>query len=153
MNRIRNVLFTVLTCLLPPFPGIAQLELLWADVPAERGIFSHMPRMLWLPTRARIGAVCLAAFLIAILTTTPYAHAPRDMPMIVGHDAGACTAPVLEALYLQLACYWQGDGGDPFDRVLAAKEIGDMTAMTEFLVSTYSEAYLRQLVDAYAWDN
>ena len=152
MNKIQNALFTMLACLLPPFPGIAQLALLWANVPPERRIFSHMPQMLWLPTGARIGAVCMAAFLITILATTPYAHAPRDMPMIVGHDAGACTAPLLQALYSQLACYRQGDDSDPFDRVLAAKGIGDMTAMTEFLVSTYSVAYLRQLVDAYAWD-
>lgn len=151
MASIQNILPTILACLHPPFTGIAQLALLWAHVHPRGRIFSRLPHMLKMSGRARLGAVGLAALLMTISTVMPYAHAPRDMPMIVAHDASACTTSVLQALFSQLACHWQDDGTDPFDRVLAAKGINDMTGMTEYLVSTYSEHYLRQLIDTYAW--
>ena len=151
-GRIRHAFLSVLARILSVPAWISLLALSQALATFVRGIFSPLSCLPALPRGGRLGAAALAALLVTASTAIPYAHAPRDMPMIVGHDACACTctAPPLQALFSQLACYWQDGGADPFGRVLAAKGLGDTTAMTEFLLSSYSEQYLRRLIEAHA---
>lgn len=130
--------------------GIALLVLSLVRGPLEP---RRPPLLQWvrmLPRWSKPWAVLLSALIITLLTVTPYSHAPRDMPMIVGQDACGCSAPVLYSLSSHLSCHLQDGGIDPFDRILLAKGLGDVTAITEYMLSDHSARHLACQMQTYA---
>ena len=120
--------------------ALLALSLVRGPLKPRRSPLLRWVRML--PRWSKPWAVLLSALVITILTVTPYSHAPRDMPLIVGQDACGCSAPVLYSLSSHLSCHRQDGGIDPFDRILLAKGLGDVTAITEYILSYHSARHL-----------
>lgn len=128
--------------------ALLALSLVRGPLESRRSPLLRWVRML--PRWSKPWAVLLSALVITILTVTPYSHAPRDMPMIVGQDACGCSAPVLYSLSSHLSCRQQDGGIDPFDRILLAKGLGDVTAITEYILSYHSARHLACQMRTYA---